>query len=370
MCKYLLINGYDRDHVVYPFRYCWSANLALLDRPYNAVRAISATCLLIPREVHDEHAHGEFAFVPKTNFRHAHGLPFPYLILSVDGFQNVYKSTNAASSKAFAHFVFHSYYSSPNGRDYIRMEPMQCERLSFDFIPLAQLSQLSVCILQPSGAMLNMSRDDLRVRRIKYADATATFNQDSRRLLVELSQHFDKNEFYKTDTVRFTGFVIPKLEAHEVNDFVNRPEGHKIVDMLVGSQADDMVDGFYIQVMGDYDTSTGDFVRDDAAVAVLADFNDALDAHEGGAARVAYFDYLREVTDADGRVSTETRNRLADGTFDPSDLGRVINASLQCTVSFRVEVEEEDVSARTEAPSAGRRGVEGGARPPAPKKSA
>ena len=357
VARYLFLNGYDRDYVVHPNRYSWSANIAAADSPFMGVRSIAATCLIVPREVYDEHngnnnsGGAAFTFVPKTNYRYAHGLPFPYLILNIADFQSVYKSTNAASAKAFAHFVFHSYYSSPNGRDYIRMEPVQSERLTFDINPLAQLSQLTVSVQQPSGALLNGSKDDLKVRRIRYADATATFARDKRRLLVELSHHFDRNEFFKNDTVRFAGFGIPRPEASEVNAFVTRPEGHRIVDMLVGNHADDMVDGFYVQIMGDHNLVTGDFDIDQNAVQVLAAFNDALDEHDRGVARVPYFDYVSD--EVDGAGMPVYKNHIAEKRIVPGDLGRVINASLQCTVSFRLQVEEDDVSASGMPPMPG-----------------
>ena len=349
--RYLLLNGYDRDYVVFPNRYSWTANISSADSAFVGVRSLAATCLIVPREVYDELINHNFVFVPKTNYMYAHGLPFPYLILNLAEFQNVYKSTNTASSKAFAHFVFHSYFSSPNGRDYIRMEPVQDERLTFDINPLAQLSHLTISVQQPSGALLNGSRDDMKIKRIRYADANAAFLRDKRRLLVELSHHFDKNEFFKNDTVRFSGFRIPRPEANEVNEFVTRPEGHRIVDMLVGNSADDMVDGFYVQIMGDHNVVTGDFDIDANAVAVLAGFNDALDLYVAGGPRVPYFDYVSAELDASGLPVV--RNHIEDNTVVPGDLGRVINASLQCTVSFRLEIEEDDVSASGANPISG-----------------
>ena len=368
--RYLLANGYDRDWTLNPSRYSWTAKISAGDSPFVDVRSLAATCLIVPREVYDEQSNAGYTFVPKTNYRHAHGLPFPYLILNLAGFQNLYKSTSAASSKAFAHFVFHSFYSSPNGRDYIRLEPVQCERLTFDINPLSQLSQLEISVQQPSGALLNGSRDDLRVRRIVYADGTATFNQDRRRLLVELASHFDKNEFFRNDTVRFSGFFVPGPAGNAVNAFVNRPEGHRIVDMLVGTHADDMVDGFYVQVMGDYDPATGEFETDGPAIAALQEFNDALDdaaaAKAAGSppATVPYFDYLADEVDDQGAAVVRTRNHVADGRVVLGDLGRVINASLQCTVSFRVEVEEDDVSTVGAPPLAGEGSFSAAAGPP------
>ena len=384
MSRYLLANGYDRDWTLSPNRYSWTAKISAGDSPFVDVRSLAATCLIVPREVYDEQSNAGYTFVPKTNYRHAHGLPFPYLIFNLAGFQNLYKSTSAASSKAFAHFVFHSFYSSPNGRDYIRLETVQCERLTFDINPLSQLSQLEISVQQPSGALLNGSRDDLRVKRIVYADGTATFNQDRRRLLVELASHFDKNEFFRNDTVRFSGFFVPGRAGTTVNAFVNRAEGHRIVDMLVGTHADDMVDGFYVQVMGDYDPATGEFETDDPAIAALQDFNDALDVVAaakaaaasgsgvpggpggpgGPAAPVPYFDYLADEVDDKGVAVVANRNYVSDGRVVPGDLGRVINASLQCTVSFTVEVEEDDVSTVGAPPLAGEGSFSSAAGPP------
>jgi hypothetical protein len=299
--KYLLVNGYDRVFGTHPKRFGFSINLSNRSAELKNVRCLAATRLIIPREIVQEKT---ITHVPKARFEYPFGLPFPYLILKIDDFKNVYKGSNDASKEAFCHFVFDTYYSSPSGRGYIHMVPMQGEKQTFDINPLASLGQMTLSVMRPSGALLNDSKDDTKVFRMDWNNQVNT-NQNL--IMVTLAQYYDRNEFYTGDTVRFTGFSAPAASS-TINDFVNRPEGHDIVE-FGAPNVDGYIASFYIRVPGELNALTGLFETDVAATTDLMSY-------------IGGIDY----------------------TAPPDSIALVINATLQVAVSFRVSVEEEDVT--------------------------
>jgi hypothetical protein len=298
--RYLMLNGYDRVWGTFPQRFNFWVNLGATDAAFKDVRAVRATRLVVPREIVDART---LTNVPKTHFENPFGLPFQYLILRVDELRNAYRGTNEASAGALAHFAYKTAYHGANGRGYIHLEPVQDEAMVFRMSTLASLDAVTLSVRQPSGALLNESRDEARVLRFDYNNYV---NANRVYLMVTLTRFFDKNEFYKGDSVRFTGFTTGAPGA--INDFLNRAEGHEVME-IGAANVDGYLNTFYIRAPGAFDTAAGRFAVDEAAT-------DALTAY------VQSFDY-----------------ELAP----PASLCLTINASLQVAVSFTVTVEEDDV---------------------------
>ena len=197
--RFLVVNGYDRDWVAAPDRYRFRPDLRTNDAVFRGVRRIAATMLIVPREVVEVKA--STSINPKASYRHAFGMPFPYLILNVDEFQNgACRASNEASSRALCHFVYDSCSETTHGRSYIYLKPMQEEALVFE--TPTSLDSMTLSVLQPSGALFNASKDGHRVKRV----GTEVVNSDL--LAVTLHKYFDINEFYEGDTVRFSTFDI------------------------------------------------------------------------------------------------------------------------------------------------------------------
>lgn len=292
--RYLMINGYDRQWSIHPLRFKFQVNLAQSDANLKDIRSIAATHLVIPREIVEEKS---ITNVNKTRFEHAFGLQYPYLILRITDFQNVYRSTNSASSNAFAHFVYKDHYTGPNGRGYIHLKPIQSETLTFEVNTLASLEQLDLAVQRPSGELLNTSRDETRVINFQHMNIV---NINTHLILVTLQDYFDRNEYFTGDTVRFTDFQSPSTALAL---FINRESGHEILEYGTPN-SNGYTNSFYIRVPGELNKSTGVFDTDVALTNLLS----------GG------------VSVPGGHVAL------------------VINASLQFSVSFDIRVEEENVT--------------------------
>lgn len=293
--KYLLVNGYDRQWASFPYRFHFSMSLSNVDSGFRDVRTISATHLVIPREIVEEKS---ITNVTKTRFEHSFGLQYPYLILKLSEFQNVYKSTNSASRNAFAHFVYHQHYTGPNGRGYIHLKPMQKESLTFTVNTLSNLEQLDIAVQRPSGALLNDSRDETSVLSLHHMNIV---NLGHHLIMVTLKDFFDRNEYFVGDTVRFTGL---SSSSAGLDAFVNRESGHEIIESGTPN-TNGYTNSFYIRVPGAFNKETGIFDMD-----------------------------------------TTLTNLLSGGYKDPQNnpIAIVINASLQVSVSFEIRVEEDDIT--------------------------
>lgn len=304
--KYLMVNGYDRQWTLNPQRFSFSVNLSNADASFKDIREIAATRLIIPREIIEERT---TTAIPKTQFEQPFGLQYPYVILKIADFQNVYKASNSASSNAFCHFIFDTFYTGPNGRGYIHLKPIQQESITFNVNPWASLNSMSLSILRPSGVLLNESRDDTKVLRFDWNNQV---NANQTLIMVTLKNYFDRNEYFTGDTIRFRGFGAGatglSIPASLV-EFMNREEGHEIKEYGT-LNSDGYVNTFYIRVPGEFNTDTGAFEPDTDTTGSLMTY-------------IGSFDYTND---------------------PPESVATVINASLQVAISFEIKIEEDDVS--------------------------
>lgn len=325
--RYLMVNGFNRDFVIYKNRFEFQVNLNTNDSTFSDIRSIAAAKLIIPREIMEERT---LTNVPNMNYNHRFGLRHQYLILQFEEFQNVYRSPSLPSSKAFAHFVFDSSHTTPFGRDYIVLVPVMHEELRFNTNVYTQLSTMMLSIRQPSGALLNKSQDDYRLFKMDY-DQT-----NSKHLNVRLGRYFSKNEFYVGDVVRFTGFraryhIGPNPNdyysppgATDLESFVNREEGHDILE-VIDATASGYYSSFYIQAPGEFDTGTG-----------LLDVR--LDLVDGDPTRSPQ-SVLFEVNQ-----NTTFPKSLAAPDAQVFEMGKCVNLSLQVAIAFKIKIEEDDVT--------------------------
>lgn len=325
--KYLMVNSIDRNLDIYKNKFYFQANLNQNDSVISNVRSITATRLIVPKEIYET---ATVTNVPNTNYNNKFGLSHQYLILQIDEFQNVYKSPSLPSSKAFAHFVHDMSTKSPSGRNYITLNPVMRETLRFDTNLYTQLSSLTVSVRRPNGELLNKSQDDYRIFKVDY-DAT-----NSKYLNIRLNKYFSKNEFFVGDIVRFSDFraryyVGPNPDDYvypvgslDLEQFINRDEGHDIVE-IIDVTASGYYSSFYISAPGSFDSGTGLF-------------NVRLDLIDGDPMRTPNSVLYEMNANINFPLSLAAPDALLFG------LGKCINVSLQVTIAFKVQVEEDDVT--------------------------
>jgi hypothetical protein len=297
---YVSANGFDRDWVTNKHRHRFHVDF---QKRFRNVTCFRATCLIVPMEIQER---ASLVDRPKTYFVNDYGLAYPYVLLQIDEFGDVYDGSNAAARRAFAKFVFESSYRAPNGRGYMILRPVQNEAKRFHQAPLASLSAVTLAVQKPTGALYNNSIDDFTIAYVQYE----IFNRMYIKIVTD--KFFDRNEFYVGDTILIRDFKM-YVDGEEERDstlsmrmraFFDRPEGHDIV-VMGRANAQGFHNNFYVMAPGALDQLNGKFALDDEFIGEIERFS-----------------------------QDENSNKRIQG--------HVINTSLQNTVTFEVTSRECD----------------------------
>ena len=332
--KFVTLNGFDRDWVLMPNRYKFSIDVSSMSKTYRNISTLECTRLLIPMEIMDQRT---ITNVPKFNYYHEYNLSFPYLILQIDEFNDMYDGLNQQIQKGFTTFIYDKSYRGTNGRGYIVMQPMQQEVKEFTPSPLAGLQRLTMSIVKPNGALFNNSLDDYRVIKVEYEEFNSIY------LKIILDKWFDKNEFFAGDTIMIRNFALPYgIDRDLLNDFKTlTPEEFKVKR---GYDRPNPLPQAY-----------GEYCQNEQAYNALAEFMNRPQGHEiVGLGEANDNGYYKTFTIFAPGVLDQTRGKLTinedivciikdhnqkfcltpGGENHP--IGAALNMSLQCVVSMRI----------------------------------
>lgn len=269
--KYLTINSFDRNWLVDSYRYKYVVSFQNKDNDimtrYRNIESIAVSKVIIPEEVIPSNS---VINKEKTAFNHEFSFSYPYLILSIDEFTDIYDGTNQFARKAFATLVYHKHYKAPNGRGFIILKPIQHEKKMFYPNLLSALHKMSISLSKPDGSLLNMSADSYKIFKIEYE----AFNPQYLKIVTDT--YFDKNEFYVGDMIRLSDFEISLLnmsqDAREFNIYINRQAGHEVKQL--GSPNDNgYYKTFYIDAPGYFDKVLGRYVVASSQIDILNSYN-------------------------------------------------------------------------------------------------
>lgn len=270
---YLTINGYDRNIFLYPNRFQFTVDFNKLSKKYKNVHKIAFNNLIIPANVNDT-----------QNQEYGFGLSTPFLMLNIDEFQDVYDGFNEASKKCFTQFVYDKSYTTTNGRGYIILKPCQMENKTFYPTSFSSFQRLSISITKPNGSIFNESTDTNSILKLEYE----LFNPMYLKIIT--NTFFEKNDYYKGDTVIFSNFKLPviqdgdtssndyieynsnKSNYDKIMEFINRPQGHEIVEIGKANE-NGFYRSFYIKNMTFFDQNCGKIVTDKTLLDLITSYN-------------------------------------------------------------------------------------------------
>jgi hypothetical protein len=275
LTRYLSLNSFDRSWVANPQRYRYTVNFQNKDNDimnkYRNITSISVSKIVIPEEVIPSNS---VINQQKTAFNYEFSFSYPYVLLSIDEFPNVYDGTNQHVRNAFATMIYHRHYKAPNGRGYVILKPIQNEVKEFYPNLLGTLPKITINITKPNGELFNQSSDEYKIFKIDYE----AFNPHYLKIVTNV--YFDKNEFYIGDVCTFSGYLAalsPETQSlRELNMFINRSEGHEIKQI---GQANDngFYKTFYIEAPGVFDKVLGRFNVNQGCIGALNAFNATID---------------------------------------------------------------------------------------------
>lgn len=324
--QYITFNGYDRDWIKHSSRFKFSIDPTELKKTYKNITEISFIKIIIPAEVFDERSVQNP--MPKTNYTHKFSLAVPYVILMVDELSDNSDGINNSNKQAFANYVHDCTFCAKNGRGYHILKRMQDEVKIFHPTLLASLPRLSFTIAKPNGLPFNNSKDNYFIWKIEYPEYNKPY------LNIVLDKFFDKNEFYKGDSIIIKNFRMPLFDQelvksneeakipntdpfyleylenaytfNRIMEFMNRQEGHDIVEVSKPN-AEGFSRSFMIHAPGTIDATNGRFVIN------------------------------KQMVDL---IKQQTHNKLCDDmptSSAPVKSGDLINMSLQVVISMNLK---------------------------------
>lgn len=267
--KYISLASQDRPWWTGddPYRYKYSV---VLESRLRNIDAMQVGKVIIPDEI------VQLNNPVKNTFNYDFTMAFPYLILKIEEFNDVYDGTNDVIKRAFCKLIYNKSYKGQNGRGYVILKPEQKERKFFYPAPLGALGRMSISILRPSGALLNNSFDSYKALSITYDNTKPNY------IKVTTSNYFDTNEFFVSDTIVIKGYIMTKLsllqtdtDIQNFNLFVNREEGHEIIEQG-NTNVSGFANSFYVMAPGGFNPSNGQYVVFSTQISCLNDYNTAL----------------------------------------------------------------------------------------------
>jgi hypothetical protein len=243
---------------------------------FKNIHSVAVTRVIVPLDIVST-AQSLSSCCNKSSYNHNFNLSFPYVLLQIDEFKDVYEGTDDTIRKSFCQLVFENSFCSPNGRGYAVLCPAQYEKKVFSPTALSSLPSLTLRLIKPNGELFNNSRDGNRIYKVCYIQSRP------HALLVMTSKFFDKNEFYVGDTVAFRNYTLYKVRNEQdnnliaqFNSFFNRKSGHDVIE--IGNANDNaFYRSFYIRAPGSFNEDTGAYVVDTQLIDQLQKFNDEVE---------------------------------------------------------------------------------------------
>ena len=298
--RFLIVNGFDRDWGLYKHRFSVVADFSAisgndLQHRYKNIRSIGMKRVIIPQEVCDGPS---LSHPGKTVYNHPFSFSVPYVLITIDEIPSVFDGTNDTVRRSFCQMIVDKHYRAPNGRGFFVLQSMQDEKKTFYPAPLDGLTRMSIAVRKPNGELFNDSKDDYRVTGIQSDGLNPHY------IMIVLDKFFDKNEFARGDTVRIRNFVTPDSSSasRRLVDFMNRDAGHAVAE-LGQPNTSGYYKTFYIRAPGVFDAERGVDATDTEIMKVV------------------------EMSD--------------NGTIR----GDIMNTTLQCVFSFKLETLHADLSA-------------------------
>ena len=273
--NYIIVNSLDRDwfntdETRYRFRVNFRPNSSYtgagIQDLYRNITSVELVNALIPQDCVN---------IPFDTRVYIDILNFPYLLLQIQEFSDVFRGTNSHNDRAFSVLVFDKQHdSSVLSLDYIsgtdtivqtapktqfyreyrktfyKYTPAYFEKKVFFNQPLASLPHMTINLTTPAGENLYTDSDVLTISRVATAnlsvasnleykpavgypgDVLATWN-NRQYIRIQTESAFSNKMFRLGDLIRIQGFdcnAALSVSNARFNEFMNRESGHYILN--------------------------------------------------------------------------------------------------------------------------------------------
>ena len=175
---------------------------------------------------------------------------YPYLLLHIEELDGIYDSTENVITKCFCKVVYNNEWStnsfSPNliisnpGKlpGFVVLTPSNNEEKIYPQSTLANLSKMTIKILNPQGQILNLNTDSAIIEQVCFLPYNKN-DFDKRYLVIRTKNWLPSNMFLINNIIKISNhnFLIkddnPKinLAINYLSSFLNRESGHSIINV-------------------------------------------------------------------------------------------------------------------------------------------
>jgi len=245
MEHYISINSFERDWLHDLNRYKYSVKL---NNKYKNIEGIQVNSVIIPNDNLFEY-----------NSNNEYSLLYPYVIISIDEFENIYDGLNFNIKNAIDILLYYKTYNSiKTGRSYTIFKPINDTIKNLNNI-ISSLDTLTISLYKPNGRLVNYSTDSYKILAIEYDSVHPNY------LKVVTDSYFDKNDYAVGDIIVLNNYKITKLSVYQkendieiINDYINSLRGFAILE-LGENNGNDYYNSFYIKAPGVFNKSIGQY---------------------------------------------------------------------------------------------------------------
>ena len=130
--------------------------------------------------------------------------------------------------------------------------------------------------MKPNGKLVNYSKDSYKILSITYDVSKPNYYK------ITLDSYYDKNEFFTGDSVLFKDFIMTQAtllqgnyDIQTFNTYINALEGYDILEMGLPNVFG-FYNYFYIQAIGTFSSSIGEFTPSTQLITYLNNYNSAI----------------------------------------------------------------------------------------------
>jgi len=275
---YIIVNSIDRDwfsnstETRYDFRVKFNpgsenSSAGILDL-YKNITSVELVNAIIPQDN---------VLIPFDARPYLDILHFPYLLLQIPEFSDVFRGTNSQNDKAFSVLIFDKQHdSSVLSNDYIsgtdsivnsvpttqfykeyrktfyKFTPAYFEKKNYYNQPLGSLKQMTLKLATPAGENINVLNDVLNIANITFTNVLSSEEtnestnyeydishgfpysnmSDHKYIRIKSVSNFSNKLFRLGDNIKIRGYSLTGSSANTnaFVSFINREEGHYILN--------------------------------------------------------------------------------------------------------------------------------------------
>lgn len=351
--NYIIVNSIDRDwfntsETRYNFKVNFRPNSshtgAGIQDIYRNITSVELVNAILPQDN---------VLIPFDARPYLDILHFPYLLLQIPEFSDVFRGTNNNNDRAFSVLIFDKQHdsavlssdfisgtsdsivnSTPKSQFYkeyrktfYKYTPAYFEKKNYYNQPLASLGHMTLNLATPAGEKINVLNDVLTIKAIEYTaaisglteadfeyDLTHSYPNDAnattrKYIRIETTSNFSNKLFRLGDNIKISGYSLTGTgtDNSAFENFINRDEGHYILNTDVSNLTSTNNQGFTSNL---YISPPGDLLTD-----------------LSGLDTSTYFD----------------ETNVDTGNYTSGD-AKLINSNLQTHFLFKINTREGDVS--------------------------